>query len=55
MRDEPAARRVASGSEPGAGDPRIGFVLRLGRALHTYGYPSHRLEDVVSEIGRAPG
>jgi uncharacterized membrane protein YjjP (DUF1212 family) len=31
-------------------DPRdaIGFVLRLGRALHTYGYPAHRLEEVLS-------
>ncbi|MGH9801429.1 MAG: threonine/serine exporter family protein, partial [Blastocatellia bacterium] len=31
-------------------DPRdsIGFVLRLGRALHTYGYPAHRLEEVMS-------
>jgi len=27
----------------------IGFVLRLGRALHTYGYPAHRLENVMSQ------
>lgn len=26
----------------------IGFVLRLGRALHSYGYPAHRLEEVMS-------
>lgn len=25
----------------------IGFVLRLGRALHSYGYPAHRLEEVM--------
>ena len=23
----------------------VGFVLRLARALHSYGTPSHRLED----------
>lgn len=28
----------------------IGFVLRLGRALHTYGYPAHRLEEVMSLV-----
>jgi uncharacterized membrane protein YjjP (DUF1212 family) len=28
----------------------IGFVLRLGRALHTYGYPAHRLEEVMSRV-----
>lgn len=57
MIDEPAARRITSESksEPGAGDPRIGFVLRLGRALHSYGYPSHRLEDVMSEIAARLG
>jgi len=26
----------------------VGFVLRLGRALHSYGYPAHRLEEVMS-------
>lgn len=25
----------------------IGFVLRLGKALHTYGYASHQLEEVM--------
>jgi uncharacterized membrane protein YjjP (DUF1212 family) len=27
--------------------PAIGFVLRLGRALHTYGYSAQALEDVL--------
>lgn len=27
----------------------IGFVLRLGRALHTYGIPAHRLEEVLEQ------
>ncbi len=25
----------------------LGFILRLGRALHTYGFPAHRIEDVL--------
>lgn len=29
-------------------DQRIGFVLRLGRALHTSGYDAHRMEEVLS-------
>ena len=29
-------------------DAAISFVLRVGRALHTYGYPAHRLEDVMA-------
>ena len=28
-------------------DPRIAFVLRLGRALHTSGYAAHRLEEAL--------
>lgn len=27
----------------------VGFVLRLGRALHTYGVPAHRLEEVMEK------
>ncbi|MGH7490899.1 MAG: threonine/serine exporter family protein [bacterium] len=26
----------------------IAFILRLGRALHTYGHPAHRLEEVMN-------
>jgi len=57
MRDEPAARHATRDelTEPGAGDPRVGFVLRLGRALHTYGYPAHRLEDVMGEVAARLG
>ncbi|MBA2627556.1 MAG: threonine/serine exporter family protein, partial [Gemmatimonadales bacterium] len=32
-------------------DPRtdaVGFILRLARALHTYGYAAPQLEEVVS-------
>jgi uncharacterized membrane protein YjjP (DUF1212 family) len=28
----------------------IGFILRLGRALHAYGYAAHRLEDVLAAV-----
>jgi uncharacterized membrane protein YjjP (DUF1212 family) len=30
----------------------VGFILRLGRALHTYGYPAHRLEEALGEASR---
>jgi uncharacterized membrane protein YjjP (DUF1212 family) len=33
----------------------IGFILRLGRALHTYGYPANRLEEVMGEASRLLG
>lgn len=29
-------------------DPRVAFVLRLGRALHTSGYAANRLEEALS-------
>src|SRR5262245_61378525 len=31
-------------------EARVGFVLRLGRALHAYGTPSHRLEDTLVRV-----
>jgi uncharacterized membrane protein YjjP (DUF1212 family) len=31
-------------------EERVGFVLRLGRALHAYGTPSHRLEDTLVRV-----
>jgi uncharacterized membrane protein YjjP (DUF1212 family) len=33
----------------------IGFVLRLGRALHTYGFPANRLEDAMSRASEKLG
>lgn len=33
----------------------IGFVLRLGRALHAYGYAAHRLEEVLSAVAQQIG
>jgi uncharacterized membrane protein YjjP (DUF1212 family) len=33
----------------------IGFVLRLGRALHVYGIPAHRLEEVMGKASEKLG
>lgn len=33
----------------------IGFVLRLGRALHVYGIPAHRLEEVMEKAAEKLG
>jgi uncharacterized membrane protein YjjP (DUF1212 family) len=33
----------------------IGFVLRLGRALHVYGIPAHRLEEVMEKSAEKLG
>src|SRR5690242_12170284 len=36
-------------------DDAIGFVLRLGRALHTYGYSADRLEAVLTKTSTRLG
>jgi uncharacterized membrane protein YjjP (DUF1212 family) len=33
----------------------VGFVLRLGRALHAYGIPAHRLEEVMEKASERLG
>ncbi len=33
-----------------AAGPKASFVLSLGRALHTYGTPSHQLEDTLNRV-----
>ena len=33
-----------------AAGPEAAFVLTLGRALHTYGTPAHRLEDTLNRV-----
>jgi len=45
----PAA--VTSAPDPAALD----FVLRLGRGLHRYGYPAHRLEETLVGVARRLG
>jgi len=36
--------------DPKAHEAAIGFVLALGRALHRYGTPAHRLEDGLQRV-----
>jgi uncharacterized membrane protein YjjP (DUF1212 family) len=36
-------------------DHAIGFVLALGRALHRYGTPAHRLEEALIQVTRRMG
>src|SRR5688572_30517713 len=31
-------------------DPRIAFAMRLARALHRYGTPTHRLEEAMAQV-----
>jgi len=39
-----------------AGDRNsTGFILRLGRALHAYGYPAHSLEEALGKVSRRLG
>ena len=35
---------------PNEAGPEAAFVLTLGRALHTYGTPAHRLEDTLNRV-----
>ena len=36
-------------------DAAVGFVLRLGRGLHRYGFPAHRLEETLAGVSRRLG
>ncbi len=36
-------------------DEAISFILRLGRALHTFGYASHRLEELLEQAATRIG
>jgi len=38
-----------------ARDPRIRFLIDLGKALHSYGIPAHRLEDALENAARQLG
>ncbi|HVS15073.1 MAG TPA: threonine/serine exporter family protein [Thermoanaerobaculia bacterium] len=48
---EPRAA-VRSGEPVG---PEVGLLLALGRALHLYGTPAHRLESALTEVARGLG
>jgi uncharacterized membrane protein YjjP (DUF1212 family) len=36
--------------EPKNSNEEISFILRLGKALHKYGYASHRLEELLEQV-----
>jgi uncharacterized membrane protein YjjP (DUF1212 family) len=44
-------------AEPGwiADDPRLAFIMTLGRALHRYGVPAHRLEEALELVSARAG
>ncbi len=35
--------------------PARDFILKLGRGLHAYGYPAHRLEDALASVAQRLG
>jgi uncharacterized membrane protein YjjP (DUF1212 family) len=39
----------------GRGEEAIAFVLKLGRGLHSHGYPAHRLEAALVRVSRRLG
>ncbi len=43
------------GLEATPGEAGRAFVLKLGRLLHAYGYPSHRLESALEAVSRRLG
>lgn len=43
----PISRSLPSTASAVAHDAAVGFILRLGRALHTYGLAAHALEDAL--------
>ncbi|RVU42790.1 threonine/serine exporter family protein [Lujinxingia sediminis] len=48
----PRTRRARETGEPKIDSKAVEFVLRVGRALHQYGTPAHRLEEVLEEMTR---
>lgn len=44
----PRRRRSSESAQPQIDNKAVEFVLRVGRALHQYGTPAHRLEEVLS-------
>jgi uncharacterized membrane protein YjjP (DUF1212 family) len=37
------------------GQPARDFILKLGRGMHAYGYPAHRLEDALTDVSERLG
>ncbi|HVG39186.1 MAG TPA: threonine/serine exporter family protein [Pyrinomonadaceae bacterium] len=51
--DLPVINEISSPQE--GGDPRVAFAVKLGRALHRYGIPTHRLEQLMNLVLRRLG
>src|SRR5437667_6623281 len=41
---------LISQTERVQGDPSIAFVIKLGKALHRFGTPAHRLEEALGLV-----
>ncbi|MDZ7632597.1 MAG: threonine/serine exporter family protein [Gemmatimonadaceae bacterium] len=56
MNTPPPAPPPAPSAPPFFGAPEaVGFILRLGRALHNAGFSAHRLEATLSDVSRKLG
>ncbi len=53
MRPDSHSPGLSEAREPAA--EAVGFVLRLGRALHQYGYAADRLEEVLAQVAERLG
>lgn len=52
---DPIPTPASAASQPPPGTDAIGFILRLGRALHNAGFTAHRLEATLSDISTKLG
>ena len=48
-------QRQLAGEDDAGAQAAIGFVLLLGRALHTYGFPANRLEEAMGKAAEKLG
>lgn len=51
----PATQPLPDGTPPAGSTAAVGFILRLGRALHNAGFSAHRLEATLSDVSRKLG
>ena len=49
---EPMTDATTPDALPSENRDAVGFVLRLARAMHSYGYPAHRVEGALGEVAR---
>ena len=51
----PRDAQLSTGNLPPAQRDAVGFILRLGRALHSYGYAANQLEEVMDQAAQRLG